>query len=331
MKRTTKIILSVIIVYVAVLIVYFLGKAAIQNTGLEYRFWVEIVFRIVVWFVPALFIGVLLLLGCIKLWKRKSGSRWVLTIALTAYCLAAAYLSFWYVLFHAFTMTSDEKMPDGNLVVAEPYGLESYHHYAEPVGVFFRQNIMFDDERFADSLSKMYDVDFQAKAAGSEETVFVSETYPGIEVKIMRHGYTENTYLDNNFTYVLTSQKLTEHREIFEECGVELVSYVFCRTEENPKGYGSYYAVLITEENQENAADAIARFIQTTLRDDLRADGESCWESVDGSIFLVAKDGETGEHKSFRNVPFSLKPEDFWVFDAQVNGEELLEEIRAAL
>ena len=98
MKKSTKIVfMAVVIAYVAVIIGYFLGKLTIQSIGLEYRFWVETIFRIIVWFVPVLLIGVLLLLGCINQWKKKSGSKWVLTIILTLYGLAATYLSFIYI------------------------------------------------------------------------------------------------------------------------------------------------------------------------------------------------------------------------------------------
>ncbi len=332
MKKAPKIIcLSVFIIYMVILIGYFLGKSGIQNTGLEYRFWVEAIFRIMVWFVPALFVGILLLLGCIRQWKRKSGSRWVLAIALIVYGLVAAFLSFWYILFNVFTMTTDEVMPDGNLIVAVPEGMEYYHHYAEPVGLFFRRDITFDDERFADSLSKIYGVSFRAEKADGEETVYVSDMYPGIEIIIIRHGYTENTYLDTNFEYALTSQKLEEHQGIFGEQGVDLVPYVFGRTEENPEGYRTYYAVLITDENQEDAATAIAEFIQTTLKEDMRADGKNCWERVDGSIFLVIRNEETGEAESVRNIPFSLRPEYSWVFDETVTREDILEDIKDVL
>ena len=202
-------------------------------------------------------------------------------------------------------MTTDKKMADGNLT--------------------------FDDERFAVSLSKIYDVGFHAEKADGEDTVYVSDMYPGIEVKIIRHGYTESTYLDNDLKYVLSSQKLEAHRGIFDEHGVELIPYVFGRTEEEPEGYGTYYSVLITDENQENAAKAIAEFILTTLQEDMRADGKSCWSSVDGSIFLVTKDCETGETKSLRNVPFSLNPDYSWIFDETVTNEEILEEIKQVL
>lgn len=332
MKKAKRItIWAVVVAYFIIIIGYCLGKAVAGNAGLEYRFWVEALFRIIVWFVPALFIGVLLLLGCIRKWKKKSGYRWVLTAVLILYSLAAAYLSLWYFLFNIFSLATDEKMPDGNLVVTVPYGMESDHYYAEPMGLFLRRRLTLRDEQLAESISRIYNVDFQARKADDGETVFVSDAYPDIEVKILRFGYSINTYIDTDLEYVLTSRRLEKHREIFDENGVELVPYAFGKTEMNPEGHGTYQAVLITDDNQEDAATAIAEFIQTTLKEEMREDGKSCWESVDGSIFLVIKNEETGEVESVRNIPFSLRPEYFWVFDESVTAEEVSQEIAEAL
>ena len=328
MKNSKRIILwATVVTYFIIVISYYIGKTAAGNAELEFRFWVDVLFRIIVWFVPVILIGIVCFLSCVKQWKKRSRARWIVSFALIVYGVAAAYVSFLYVFFSAFTITSDQKMSDGNLVVAVPHGLDCYHHYAEPVGIFFRRNISFDEERLANSLSKKYDENFINQRLDSGEPVYVSDAYPGIEVKILRHGYTESDYLDNDLKYALTSQKLKEHRTFFDKNGVELVPYVFGKTEEAPEGHGTYYAVLITDENKEEAATAIAEFIQTTLKDDLRTDGESCWSNVDGSIFLVVKNEETGEYHSIRNIPFSLNPKYSWVFDENVIAEEIIEEI----
>lgn len=327
MKNSKRIALrATVVAYFIIVISYYIGKTVAGNAELEFRFWVDVLFRIIVWFVPVLLIGVMIVLSSVKQWKKRSGARWIVSFALIIYGLAAAYLSFFYIFISAFTLTSDQKMADGNLVVAVPHGLDCYHHYAEPVGIFFRRNISFDEERLANSLSKIYDVNFTNQRLDSGETVYVSDAYPGIEVKILRHGYTERDYLDNDLKYALTSQKLEEHRTIFDKNGVELVPYILGKTKE-PEGYGTYYAVLITDDNKEEAATAIAEFIRTTLNEDLRTDGESCWSNVDGSIFLVIKNEETEEYNSMRNIPFSLNPEYSWVFDENVIAEEIFEEI----
>lgn len=332
MKKSKRISLwATIVTYVITVIAYCLGRTIAGNLELEFRFWVDVLFRIVVWFVPALLIGIMILLACVKQWKKRSGARWIVTFILVIYGLAIAYLSFLYIFFSAFTITSDKKMADENLVVAVPHGLDCYHHYAEPVGIFFRRDISFDEERLADSLSKIYDASFLVQKADNGKVVYISDAYPGIEVKILRHGYTESTYLDNDLKFALTSQKLEEQKDIFDEHRVELVPYVFGRTEELPDGNGTYNAVLVTDENQEAAAVAIAEFIKTTLREDLRTDGKSCWNSVDGSIFLVINQEGTLEYNCIRNIPFSSNPEYSWVFDENVITDEIFKEINNAL
>lgn len=180
---------------------------------------------------------------CIRQWKRKSPWRWSLSVLLLVYGCGAVYVSFIYVLVNAFTITSDEKMPDGNLVVAEPYGMESIHHYAEPVAIFFRRDFSFDEVRTADSLSKIYGVPFQAVREEHGQWFYASVAYPEIEVTNILYGYTETSYLDNNFRLALTSKRLEEHQDI------ELVSYVYGHTENDQEGRRAYTAVLISEEN----------------------------------------------------------------------------------
>lgn len=317
--------------YAVVVIGYLVGENVAENAGLEYRSWVEIMFRVIVWFVPILMIGGMFFRICIKQWKKNHKCRWGWGVLAIAYVLFSAWLSFIYVIFGIFSLSTDKKMADGNLVVAGSEGLKSHYYYAEPVGFIFRREIVFDTERLADSLSKIYDLNFYAQKADNGDTVFVSAEYPDLEIKIIRYGYTDSTYLDTDLNYVLTSQLLNEHRKIFDTYDVELVPYVYGRTQDNEEGYGTCYGVLITEENQEDAAKAIAEFIQITMKDDIRTDGESCWSSVDGSIFLVAADTETGEIQSLRNIPFSLNPKHSWVLDKNVTNAEILEEIVNAL
>ena len=83
MKKSKLAFMAVIIAYLIVAIGYFLGKSVIEGAGLEYRFWVEALFRVIVWFVPVLLIGVALFLTVIK--RRKeggSGRGWMVVLAL---------------------------------------------------------------------------------------------------------------------------------------------------------------------------------------------------------------------------------------------------------
>ena len=122
--------------------------------------------------------------------------------------------------------------------------------------------------------------------------VFVCDMYPDLVVKVIWHGYSKTNYLNINLNYMLTSQKLEEHIEIFDKNNVSLIPYVYGRTKEKPEGYGTLYAVLVTDKNQEAAAIAIAEFIRTTLQEDTRIDEKSCWLDINGSIFLVSSDAD---------------------------------------
>ena len=325
-RKHSRLIWVSICIYFLIVAGFYLGKSVGERQGLEYRFWVDACFRIWVWFVPILFAGIMILRICIKQWKRKSPWRWILSVLLLVYGCGAVYVSFIYVLVNAFTITSDEKMPDGNLVVAEPYGMESIHHYAEPVAIFFRRDFSFDEVRTADSLSKIYGVPFQAVREEHGQWFYASEAYPEIEVTNILYGYTETSYLDNNFRLALTSKQLEKHQDIFDFYGIELVSYVYGQAENDQEGQRAYTAVLVSEENKQKAAEAIAAFIEATLEEDRRPDGKSCWAGVDGSIILVAAT-ETGSYKSIRNIPFSLEPEYSWIYDADVTSVEIAENI----
>lgn len=306
---------------------YYLGETVGKKQGLEYRFWVDACFRFWVWFVPIIFVGIILLKLCIRQWKHQSFRRWIMSVMLVVYTGAAVYFSLIYVLVSLFTLTTDEKMPDGNLVVAVPNGMEALHCYAEPVGLFFRRDFSFDEERTAESLSKIYGITFQPLRKENDQWVYGSQGYPDVELTNITYGFTETSYLDCDFGLKLTSKMLETHQDVFESRGVELVSYIYGCTKANPEGQGSCTAVLVSEENKEHAAEAIAEFIKITLQEDLRSDGKSIWDCVNGSIFLVTSAEEEGEYQSIRNISFSLRPEYIWSYDASVTASEIAEEI----
>ena len=326
-RNWKKIIGILICSYILIVAGYYLGKDTGEKIGLEYRFWVDAGFRIWLWFVPVLFVGILLFRACITLGKKKSVWKWFLAIVIVAYIGITAYLSLLYFLFNLFTLTSDEKMPDGNLVVAVPYGMESIHHYAEPVGVLFRREFSFDEERTADSLSKIYGGKFRPLRKENDQWVYCSDMYPDIEVTNIQYGFSETYYLYNNFERLLTSKILKEHQEVFDSHGVELVPYLYGQSEVNPEGQGIYTAVLVSEENKESAAEAIAEFIKITLKEDRRPDGKRTWKGLTGSICMVTKTEEDGKYRSIGNIPFALTSQHFWVFTASVTAEEIGEEI----
>lgn len=219
-------------------------------------------------------------------------------------------------------------MADGNLVVTDSEGMESISYFAEPVGFLFRREFTFDDERTAESLSDIYDMNFEAKTLDNGNTVFEAEEFPGLEVKVIRYGYTKIDYLETDINYVLTSSLIEKHKDIFDDYGVELVSY--------PAAYGliseneasDCLGVMIEEDNIENTADAIAEFIRLSLTEDKRADGESCYKSVSGNITLFAEDPITGGQRELGNLSFDPEPDHSWVLDENVTNEEVRERIR---
>lgn len=300
-RSCKKMIGILICTYIIIVAGYYWGRDTGKRIGLEYRFWVDACFHIWVWFVPVFFFGGLLLKAYIRQRKGKKLWRCVLTVLLVGYIGLMAYLSLLYVLVGVFTLTSDKKMPDGNLVVASG-GLAPSHHYAEPVGLLFRRKFSFDEERTADSLSKIYGATFRPLRKENDQWIYGSDAYPGIELTNISYSFIEAYYLDNNMEWLLTSKMLEKHQDVFYSRGVELV----------PKDL---------------AAEAIAEFIKITLKKDLRPDGKKIWKCVNGWICLVTDTEENGKYQSICNIPFPRKPQYSGVFNASVTAEEIAEEI----
>lgn len=329
-NRKITVISWVVAVYVLITTGYFLGGYVLRSTDLAFRYWVDVLARSVIWLVPFASGGVGLFVWIRKAFRgEKKVWRFITILVFVIYLWIVLKLSFFYAIFNAFTLTYDEKMPDGNLVAAEPYGMDSTQHYAEPVGVLFRRKIIFDEKRLAESLSTVYDVRFEAVQGKGGETVYVSEAYPGIETKITEHGYTKNSYLQTDLRYVVTSKALQEREKYFGNIGAELVDYVYGASKTSPEGYCTVKAIPITEENKEAAAEAISTFIHTTLGEDKRGDGESLWKNLDGSIFLEFEKEDGG--MTSRNIPFSADPAYSWIYGEDVTAEDILEVLQKEL
>ena len=324
-KRGRLIAVCTAVMYVLMVGGYFAGKELMKGTDLSYRFWVDAVFCIVAWFVPVIVIGIGVYGVMNKLQKIKKKLWQAIGIGgFILYIIFAGNLSIFYGMCCLFNMTYDEKMIDGNLVVTVPHGFDSYHYYAESVGGVLRKRIEFDEIRCARSLSKVYGVEFISKRNGEDEVVYVSDAYPNVEVQILRHGYAVNNYLDTDLCYQLTSEAIARHADLFSFWDVELQEYTWGVTEANPNGYGTVYAPIITPENKEAAAQAITEFIQMTLEQDERTDGESLWKNVDGSIFLYLV-GDNSQTVTTRNIPFSTSPKYSWIYGEDVTVNEILE------
>ena len=329
-SRKKVIILLITVIYILVTFSYLLGGWLLKGTDLAYRYWVDILARLFIWVAPVIGIGVGLFALIIKAYRCKKNVWKVVTILLYGlYIWIALKLSFFYLLFNAFTITYDEKMPDGNLIAAEPYGMDSTQYYAEPVGILFRRRITFDENKLAESLETVYGVPFEVSKNKGGETMYVSDAYPGIETKITEHGYTKNSYLQTDLRYRVTSKALQEREKYFGNIGAELVDYVYGVTKANPEGYCTVKAIPITEANKEAAAEAISTFIHTTLGEDKRGDGESLWKNLDGSIFLKFEKEDGG--MTSRNIPFSGEPAYSWIYGQDVTAEDILEVLEKEL
>ncbi len=312
-----KIIIGIIIMYIVIIIAYVIGKLMGNNMGLEYRTWVEQAFWMISRWVPIILVIIIFFIYT---------DMYPILIVIPMFILPFVFF-FWY-LFGTFGIHEDKVMPDGNLVVTE---YTSFHHsncyFAEPVGPFHRRVFEFDNERRADSLSEMYDLDFNVYEKDNGEIVYISTEYPDIEVKIVKEGKDNHAYLENYFEYMLTSKMLYKHKNIFDKYNIKLVPYEY-KSYWEQELLGVYYGILITDENKENAANAIAEFIKTTLKEDKKANGESCWKAVEGSIFLLQEDLTTGEIFFMRNMPFSLKTSNYRTYNKRVTGHVILEDLK---
>lgn len=333
-KNGSKIIAPVVIVfYVAATITYHACLSIAKNNGFDLRLWVEMVHRIILWGIPAIFIGYLLLILFLRFRSRHEKFKWLLNLLMALCVLAAAGIVCLWFLISMITVPSEEKMPDGNLVIGVPDGMETIWHYAEPVGIIFRKDFEFDDEKLAESLSKIYALHFTVTQGKDGNRIFVASEFPEIEVRIIRQGYQTYSYLDTNLELMLASDLLFKHKDIFEKENISIESYALQYNPNPRNGVTSdipYFGVMIDEENKESAAKAIAEFIKVSIRDDKRNDGVGCWDNLTGKILLLKED-ENGQIQSFRSIPFSKTPEHWWTFDENVTYEDVLKDIDQGL
>lgn len=330
-KAGRKRLCGIIICYAVFIITYFIGAQYAGSNGLEYRSWIDMLFRLVLWAVPVFILGLLLFSTFKKGHKNRGSLRFLWMGIFVVYVAVAAFLTFLYIFISAVNLSTDEKMEDGNLVVTVSDGMESFHYYAEPVGFLFRRTFEFDDDRLAYSLSKMYDLHFSAKKSASGDTIFVSPEFPELNVRVIRTGYIRSSYIEDDLRYILTSKMLDKHKDIFNSYHVELIDYPFSTASGKDVYKNTFIGVLVSEENKEFAADAVAKFIHKSLSEDYRADGKGVWKNIDGSIFVLIEDEQTGEIQSYRNIPFSLNPKYSWIYGKDVTKNDILKSLESAL
>lgn len=323
-----------IVFYLAVAAVYFAGKVALKEQGLEYRFWADTLARVILWCVPFVLLGVLIwhIRGYL-LARGKSAAGGVLLGIFILFIIGGTLASAWEAFVFVFRMERETRMPDGNLVVSKPSeydGLRSESYYAEPVRGVARRRFFWDEERYADSLSRIYDTRFQAVLDEELGTVYLSEDYPDIQVQVWKAGYSPDDYLDENLCYLVTSEELEKKGAAFFEGAAELTDYTVDKSAsavvDAPQAY-QVTALTICEDQAEEASQKIALFIQEELLNARRADGENLWKNLDGSIFVSLKMSEKDTESYSFNIPFGRDPEYDWVYDENVEPEAILERL----
>lgn len=257
--------LITIVFYLAIAAVYFAGEILLKEQGLEYRLWVDIAARLILWCVPFVLLGVLIwhIRGYL-LARGKNAAGGVLLGIFILFIIGSTLASVWEAFVFVFRMESETRMPDGNLVVSKPLeydSLRSDSYYAEPVWGVARRRFFWDEERYADSLSRIYDTRFQAFSDEKLGTVYQSEAYPEIKVQVWRAGYSPDDYLDENLRYLVTSEELEKKGAEFFGEAAELTDYTVDKsasaTVDAPQAY-QVTALTIYEDQAKEASQKIA-------------------------------------------------------------------------
>lgn len=326
MRKKTIGMITLFGLYIALLCCYFFAKAQMEGTELSFRFWVDLSIWFLLWSVPLIVIGIWMFGMIQKIGKSNKVKRIFGYTGLGASVIVALFAMFSHYMMK--TQYVDSTMTDGNLLVTESSFLEpNIYTYAEPVGIFLRREIIYDDERYAESLSKMYDAKFTAQNDENGTTVFVSDVYPQIQVTVLGIDPFPTAGVKDTLKYQLTSQALVKHKDILDDYHVELVPIGSCEAHLSSmdielihqQNIDTVYAVLIHNDNAENIAKALATFIHTTLQEDVRADGKSLWDDTEGSIYLIFPD----DGYRFRNIPFSHTPEYPFIYDENVDAKDI--------
>lgn len=184
MKKSTKTIciISAILFWMAVM--YLVGAATLPSFGLEYRFWVDSLGKLLcMQVIPLWLIG----LGIRALWSRfhgKSAARWL--IRLLGAVAGIAYLGWWFLtfLFIVFNTNEERYLGGGMLsvVVSSIPNPTSYDLY-ERVGLFFRRDSSLTQEAAVNFLEEKYKREFFP--VETDDAVFFADMErPDVTVKV---------------------------------------------------------------------------------------------------------------------------------------------------
>ncbi len=151
------------IFYAAVLIIKYAVGGVLKLYGLEYRMWTDTMLSVIIWLLPALLPGIILISYTIRLGRSDDNRKRhkVFVCISIIYCFAASIVLMAGGVYGIAGLNDEEMMPDGNLCIAVPvFQDQTEYDYAEAESVFIRRPFKWDDEKKAESLGKIYDTRF---------------------------------------------------------------------------------------------------------------------------------------------------------------------------
>lgn len=290
-----KYILVVLAVLAAGILAYHTGLYYLAKQGMEYRFAIEAIYRILA------LSGVLILGGMIlrlfAIWLRNF-HRIVLSafaaLLFTVYSLGS--FAFLFANYGGWILKepTDQQMPDGNLVVTVPTDEGNDYYYAEPRYGIARKPFTWNPERTAQSLSKLYGVPFTADESSAEDVVYLCDSYPMLKTRVYAIGVSQDAYFDDDFRALLTQQSLIDAWESHFKNGEDMIYYNWGTTLE-PRVVG---ALCVYYTRRVQHAQDIASFVRDEIGNSDR------WKQFDGCLYVIIKDESADNADYVCRIPF---------------------------
>ncbi len=293
------------ILWIAVMLFYRILLIILKQNQLECREWVSQLHFLLIWVLPLFIIGSLI-------WRLHQNSQEHQALSLGAfviYCIIAVLVILTVSFVGLFLQTTTEfTMDDGNYEISVSGGFlaeTTHRYYAEPVTIFARKPFEWDETRYAKSLSKIYDAEFQY--VGKDEQgnpQFTSPAYYDIAVTV--YGI-QSHKINNDLNYLITAHRLQTE---WDKCMTPTL------------------ALIIYPDNIEAAAKDIVSFIKGECKNAKRADGKPLYENINGSIYLLFKESESAEkYIGTRNIPYGTGSTYSWIHNEKVTVEEIIADL----
>ncbi len=325
MKRWIKTIRFWLLLWLGNIVIYRAFRYFLEWRQLECREWVTQTHLLITWITPIFLLG-------LAIWRARENKedgkarKW-LTVGVWLYGVFAVGMVFVVIICCALVQnTTEVKLNDGNyeiLVTKGGLGEIEYVYYAEPVTIFARRRFEWDEQRYADSLSRIYDTEFvYVGDSPYGDPQFSSSDYYNNIVTV--YGI-DRPEIWEDLSYIITSQRLQQEWDKYFTHGEELVLFRhdFYSVSRNTERRTPVYAVVVYEDKLEETAKDITAFIRNECTNALRADGEPLYENVNGSISLLFKEKDGTEYVGTRNIPYGTKG-GAYVYGADVTEEEIL-------